>query len=237
MFLSTPVSHEEPSLPFKFTGGFALSPKVIGFMLSIQGVYSMTAQLLLFPFAVRRFGVLKTYRFVAMSWPLLYFSIPYLVFLPQQFQIAGVWFCLFWRVTAQILAYPSNSILLRNYASSNLDLGVINGVAASTASLSRAFGPTVSGFIHSKGLSMGYTGLAWWAAGLVCLLGALECMWLEDVHEKVDELQTLQDEEDVTHEVFINPLVIKAAIVAAGGSSESSSEDLVAPSKTPSTVR
>lgn len=83
---------------------------------------------------------------------------------------------------------------------------------------------------------MGYTGLAWWAAGLVCLLGALECMWLEDVDEKVDELQTFTDEEDATNEVFINPLAIDAAIVAAGGSSESSPEDLTAFSKTQPSV-
>ena len=142
----------------------------------------------------------------------------------------GVYLCLFWRITAQVLAYPSNSILLRNYASSTLDLGVINGVAASMASLSRAFGPTISGFIHSKGLSMGYTGLAWWAAGLVCLLGALECMWLQEVDEGMVESQTF-DEGDTTNEVYVNPLAVDVAIIAAGGSSESFSEDLTTSSE------
>lgn len=196
-------------------------------MLSIQGVYSMTAQLLLFPFAVRRLGALKTFRLVAITWPLLYFLIPYLILLPQRFQMSGIYICLFWRITAQVLAFPSNSILLRNYASSNLDLGVINGVAASTASLSRALGPTTSGFIHSKGLSIGCTGLAWWASGLVCLLGALECMWLEEVDERIDESQNL-DEENPPNDVFIHPLAINAALVSAGGSTENSSEDLIA---------
>lgn len=195
----------------------------------------MVAQLFLFPFAVSRFGSLNTFRFVVVSWPALYFLVPYLVFLPERFQTMGIYFCLLWRITAQVLAYPSNSILLRNYASSTLDLGVINGVAASTASLSRAVGPTVAGFIYSKGLKMGYTGLAWWAAGLVCLLGALECMWLKDVDEKVDD-SNMFDEEEVEAELFINPLAIDAAIVAAGGSGETLADEFRISSQTPPTV-
>lgn len=222
VFLSTPVSHEPPSLPFMFTGGFALSSKRIGLMLSFQGVYSMLAQLLLFPLVVRRFGTLKTFRFVVISWPMLYFLTPYLVLLPVRFQMTGVYVCLLWRITSQILAFPSNAILLTNSAPSMLVLGVINGIAASTASLSRAIGPTVSGFIHSWGLKMGCTGLVWWAAGLIGILGAVESLWVDEGCGRMN-LHTVEDEEVAIAEPLINSSAVDAAIVAADESGPGSS--------------
>lgn len=219
IFLSQKVSHVPASLPFKFTGGFALPAKLIGLMFSIQGVYSMMAQIFLFPFVVRRFGSLNTFRFVVISWPLLYFIVPYTVLLPKRFQMVGLSFCLLWRITAQVLAYPSNAILLTNSAPSLLVLGAINGIAASSASLSRAFGPTVSGIINSWGLGMGYAGLAWWASGIICILGAVESFWLEEVEGRMDSL-ALVDEESSLNEPYIDPLVIDAAISAARRNSE-----------------
>ncbi|MCJ1425955.1 hypothetical protein MMC29_003856 [Sticta canariensis] len=216
VFLSTPVSHEPPSLPFQFTGGFALSSKKIGLMLSFQGVYSMLAQLFLFPFIVRRFGTLKTYRFVVMSWPMLYFLTPYLVLLPVRFQMTGVCVCLVWRITSQILAFPSNAILLTNSAPSLLVLGVINGIAASTASMSRALGPTLSGFVHSWGLKMGCTGLVWWAAGLICILGAIESMWVDEGSGRMNP-HTAEDEEVGIADPLIKSSAMEVAIAAVDG--------------------
>lgn len=228
VFLSQPISHEPPQLPFKFTGGFALTTKTIGFILSVQGIYSMLAQLFLFPFVVRKFGSLKTFRFVAMTWPLLYFLLPYLVLLPNRLQMVGVYACLLWRVTAQVLAYPSNAILLTNSAPSMLVLGAINGVAASTASLCRAFGPTVSGVIHSWGLKMGYTGVAWWAGGLVCLLGAIESLWMSEAQGRMD-VPDPSDEEATFSESYLDPMAIDAAIAAVGSPVEDPMEDRKTP--------
>ena len=215
MFLSEPISHEPPSLPFNFTGGFAFSTKKIGFMLSVQGVYSMLAQLFIFPFAARRFGTLKTFRFVVMTWPLLYVLVPYVVLLPQWLQVPGVYLCLIWKITYHVLAFPSNAMLLTNSAPSLLVLGVINGVAASTASLARACGPTVTGILHSWGLGLGSSGLAWWASGLVSFLGALESLWLEEVKGRMDE-PDVQIEEGLPDNALIDPLALDAAINAAG---------------------
>ena len=211
VFLSTPISEEPPSLPFKFTGGFALPTKLIGLMLSLQGVYSMTAQIFLFPIVVRKFGSLRTFRFVIITWPVLYFLVPYLVLLPSQFQMVGIFVCLLWKITAQVLAYPSNAILLANSAPSMLVLGAINGIAASTASLSRAFGPTVSGIIYSWGLKLGYTGLAWWANGLICIIGAVESLWMEETDGSADSAQ-VRDEDSTLNEPFLDPLIIDAVI-------------------------
>ena len=216
VFLSSPVDHQPRSMPFKFVDGFGLSTPTIGFMLSVQGIYSMAATVFLFPFTARYWGSLKTFRFVLMTWPVLYVIVPYMVLLPPRLQIPGVYLCLFWRVTAQVLAYPSHAILLTNAAPSMLVLGAINGVAASTASLSRAFGPTVSGFIHAWGLKLGYTGLAWWVNGLVCVLGALESMLLQPTRGRMDQDDD-GDEEDPAAERLVPPLGIDTAILAAAG--------------------
>ena len=235
VFLSEPISQEPPSLPFKFTGGFALSSKTIGLLLSLQGIYSMMAQIVIFPLAVRHFGCLSTFRFVVISWPILYFLVPYLVLLPARIQIFAVYFCLTWKITAQVLAFPSNAILLTNSAPSMLVLGIINGVAASTASLMRAFGPTITGFVHSLGLELGYTVFAWWASGIICLVGAVESFWMVEGKGRMDEGTTI-DEEASSIEPLIDTSAVDAALLAAGGSGETLPESAFATTGTRSSA-
>ena len=213
VFLSEPISTQPVSLPFHFTGGFGFSSKTVGYMLAVQGVYSMVAQFCLFPRVAEHFGTLKTFRFVLITWPLLYLLVPYLVLLPQRLQMPGVYLCLLWKITAHVFAFPSNAILLRNSAPSS-HLGMVNGAGASFASLSRALGPTVTGLIHSWGLDVGTNGVAWWANGLVCLAGALESLWIEEVEDARDQGR-VQDEERLADEALIDPLAIDAAIDAA----------------------
>ncbi|KAF7716093.1 MFS-type transporter [Penicillium ucsense] len=183
VFLSTPKSDEAVVLPLKFTGGLGLPTKTIGFMLAVQGVYSMIAQLWLFPFVVKRFGTLRTFRFVLLAWPALYLAVPYLILLPAKLQMPAVYAALISKITFHVIAFPAIAILLANAAPTSKVLGSINGAAASTASLSRAFGPTITGLLHSKGLLSGYSVLAWWACGLVCLAGAIQSFWMEESAE------------------------------------------------------
>ena len=208
VFLSEPTSTEPTHLPFHFSGGFGLSSETIGFMLSVQGGYSIFATLYLYKIAADRFGTLNTYRFVLITWPLLYLLVPYLVLLPKRLQMPGVYLCLLWKITAQVFAFPSNSILVRNSAPSLMVLGMINGAVASTASLARTLGPTASGLIHSWGLEIGSTGVAWWACGVVSVIGALESLWIEEGAD-------VEAEERLADEALIDPLAIDAAITAA----------------------
>ena len=184
VFLSTPKSDDAVTLPFKFTGGLGLQTKTIGFMLAVQGVYSMIAQLWLFPFVVQNFGTLRTFRFVLLAWSPLYLAVPYLVLLPARVQMAAAYVALISKITFHVMAFPTTAILLANAAPSSKVLGSINGVAASTASLSRAFGPTVTGLLHSKSLESGYSVVAWWACGIVCVIGAIESFWMDESDPK-----------------------------------------------------
>jgi len=194
VFLSTPKSDDRVVLPFEFTGGLGLPTKTIGFMLAVQGVYSMIAQLWLFPFVVKHFGTLRTFRFVLLVWPPLYLAVPYLILLPAKLQMPAVYVALISKITFHVIAFPATAILLANAAPTSKVLGSINGAAASTASLSRAFGPTVTGLLHSKGLESGHSVLAWWACGLVCLVGAIQSFWMEESSEP----ERFKDQPDVS---------------------------------------
>ena len=164
-------------------------------MMAVQGIYSMFAQLWLFPWAVRRLGTLYIFRLVMLIWPLLYIIVPYTVLLPQHIQMPAIYFCLLTKITFHVIAFPSVAILLNNSVCSKLVLGTVNGVAASTASLSRAFGPAITGTVNVFGLRVGCIGLAWWLNGIVCVIGAVESYWMtevdgsDDSHPKEEEKQ------------------------------------------------
>ncbi|KAG9787325.1 MFS general substrate transporter, partial [Aureobasidium melanogenum] len=205
-FLSEEPQQAEVGLPFKFSGGFGLPTKTIGFMMAVQGFYSMFAQLGLFPFVVRRVGILRTSRAVMTVWPLLYFAVPYLALLPEHLQRPGIYFSLITKTTFQAIAFPANAILLANAVPSKSVLGTVNGAASSTACLARALGPVVTGYIHSAGLKLGYSGLAWWAGGLVCAVGALESYWMEESEGRLGSASHEQEEsscEPLLHSVAI----------------------------------
>ena len=194
VFLSQPSASVLPRLPFFFTGGFELSTKTIGLMLAVQGIYSMFAQLWLFPWAVRRLGTLNMFRLVMLVWPLLYLIVPYTVLLPERIRMPAVYFCLLTKITFHVIAFPSIAILLNNAVPSRLVLGTVNGVAASTASLSRAFGPAVTGTVNAFGLQIGCIGLAWWINGIVCAIGAMESFWMNEV-DRVDNSSKVEEKQ------------------------------------------
>src|SRR6202012_5394305 len=137
-FLSEQRMQSKPVLPFKSSGGFGLSTRAIGFMMAVQGAYSIFAQFFIFPFMAKRLGTLHSSRLVLTIWPLLYFAVPYLVLLPDHLQKTGIYFSLLTKITFQAISFPSNAILLANAVHSKSVLGTVNGFAASMACLARA---------------------------------------------------------------------------------------------------
>ncbi|KAJ8108834.1 hypothetical protein ONZ43_g6306 [Nemania bipapillata] len=182
VFLATapPKNRIEPSLPLKFVDGFNLDSKTVGIILSLQGAYQLLVNMFLVPRVLSRFGPLRSFRFIVVAYFLLYLLTPYLVLLPPAYRMIGLAIVLAWKCTFSTIVYPSNAILIADLAPSHLALGTINGVAASTASLCRAFGPTISGILYSVGLKTGYSGLAWWSSALVAIGGAIVGLRIPD---------------------------------------------------------
>ncbi|SMR41667.1 unnamed protein product [Zymoseptoria tritici ST99CH_1E4] len=187
VLLSMPKSDTPAHLPFQFTGGFELSTKVIGGILSVQGIIQMIATIVVFPWVNRRLGSLWTYRSVVLLYPFLYFLVPYISLAPDSLKMPLVYLALVWKVTAQAFAFPSSSIMLANSAPSSKVLGTLNGAAASAASACRAFGPTFSGLLQSAGLSIGTLGLPWWVNVLVAGIGAAISMCMVEEKRRVFE--------------------------------------------------
>lgn len=205
-----PENLEPWVLPFKFVSGYGLNTKQIGVILSVQGIYSMVATVFFFPIVVRRLGALGLFRLITISYPILYFTTPYLVLLPDSLRMVGVYAIVIWKCTFATMAYPANAILLTNSAPSLLMLGTINGVAASTASLSRAFGPTVSGLLFSAGLRLGYSGLAWWCSAVIALSGAVITLFMSEKGGRMDVDEKGDDEQEMGYEDRILESAIEA---------------------------
>ncbi|KAK4463688.1 major facilitator superfamily domain-containing protein [Cladorrhinum samala] len=203
VFLST--SPPEPampvSLPFKFADGFGLDTKTIGFILSVQGLYSMASTKLLFPFITQRFGALRLFKIMSVLYPLLYIFTPYIVLLPANLRMISVYAIVVWKCTFSTLAYPSNAILLTNSAPTTLTLGTINGAAASTASLCRALGPIISGFLYTMGMEGGCSGLSFWITGLVTIVGAYVGLAITEPRGRMDEKDDIEASPELDTEV------------------------------------
>ena len=193
------MSHEEskqtPQLPFKFEGGFNFSTQTIGSILAVQGVLQMIAQLFVFPWVSKRLGSLRTFWLTISLYPFLYLIAPYLALLPRNFRIPGIVMLLMWKVTAQSLSYPSLAMMLANAAPSKKVLGTLNGTAASSASVCRGFGPTVSGAVATLGDNIGVSGLAWWTCAGIAIIGWIPGFFMEEERRRPGFRGVDEDEE------------------------------------------
>ncbi|KAK3954605.1 major facilitator superfamily domain-containing protein [Pseudoneurospora amorphoporcata] len=195
VFLSTEPqgSQDSWSLPFKFADGFGYDTRTVGIILSIQGLYSMISTSFFFPRITGRIGALRLFQIISISYPLLYFATPYFVLLPSSVRMAGVYLLIVWKCTLATMAYPSNAILLTNSAPSTLTLGTINGVAASIASLCRAMGPIVSGYLYTVGLRMGYCGIVWWFTAFVTIGASFLSFGITEPRGRLDEKEEIEE--------------------------------------------
>ncbi|KAJ4381799.1 hypothetical protein N0V86_003164 [Didymella sp. IMI 355093] len=179
------------NLPFMFEGGFGWQTQNIGAFLAMQGAMQMVAQLFLFPWLSKKLGSLRTFWITMCLYPVLYILAPYLALLPENLRIPGLVFLLIGKVTFQSLSYPSLAIILANSSPSKRVLGTLNGAAASSASVCRGFGPTISGAVDSFGGNHHMSGLAWWAIACVALMG-----WLPGLMLKESDKPTISEDDE-----------------------------------------
>lgn len=160
------------SSPIKFTGPLQYPQEVIGVLMAFQGLYSLFSNYIVVAPITRRLGSLRLFRILSSSYFALYLVTPYVVLLPKELALPAIYVLAAWKCTYSTMAYPNNAILLANSAPSKDVLGSINGVAASIASLSRALGPVLSGYLFTFGNKSGYSVMVWWFSGLMTIVGA-----------------------------------------------------------------
>lgn len=192
VFMSTPrfdPKHPIPPwlkkqhFPFYFTGGLALPPKQIGAALAVLGTIGISLQLLLYPRLSSRLGIVWSYRYSLLLFPIAYFLVPFLVMIPSTTQppaaVGGilVWLgivgILFIQVLARTFALPATAILVNNCCPHPSVLGTIHGIGQSVSSASRTLGPVVGSLVFAHGLNVGVVGLAWWTLMVMAALGAV----------------------------------------------------------------
>ncbi|KIW20141.1 hypothetical protein PV08_00716 [Exophiala spinifera] len=169
-------------LPFYFTGGLQFSLPTIGLAMSILGFVGIFLQLTLYPSVNARFGLLRSFRWSLLVFPIAYALAPYLSLLINHSVV--LWFAIvivvLLQVGARTFAIPGSVLLINNSSPGPQLLGTIHGMGAATSSLFRTIGPIVAGHWYGSGLEMGVVGWAWWWLAFVSLLGVIPSLWAKD---------------------------------------------------------
>ena len=173
-----------------FTGGLSFSPSLLGSSLAILGVVGLALQILLYPWANSRFGLMRCFRYSLMLFPLAYFLAPYLALLPSATappQPAsglliwlGISLVLTLQVSARTFALPASIILVNNASPHPSVLGTIHGVGQSVSSAMRTLGPVAGGYWFGLGLDKGMVGLGWWAIASISAFGCVASLWVKN---------------------------------------------------------
>jgi hypothetical protein len=165
--------------PFSISGGLGLSMKTVGLIMSVNGIIALFIQAVVFPWLAGWLGVWKLFVFVTVLHPLAYFIVPYVARLPESLLFSGIYACLTIRNIFSIQAYPLMLILLKQASPSPSCLGKINGLAASVGAACRTIAPPVAGLLYGLGVDIRFTGLAWFGAGAVAIISAMQLSFVQ----------------------------------------------------------
>ncbi|KAG4435254.1 hypothetical protein IFR05_009250 [Cadophora sp. M221] len=168
------LSNTHLTNPFFIPGGLGLTVQKVGVIMSINGIIALFVQAIIFPLAAEALGIHKLFIMVSILHPVSYLIMPYLIYLPDSWLMAGIYTCLTIRNLLSILAYPVLLILIKEATPSPCVLGKINGLAASAGAACRTVAPPVAGYLYTLGSRMDFTGLAWYGSAFVAIIGALQ---------------------------------------------------------------
>ncbi|KAI2617985.1 MFS general substrate transporter [Hypomontagnella submonticulosa] len=187
VYLSSPPADNSEASFFAFAGGLGLRSSTIGLWLSVFGIGGILLQLFIYPRLQARIGTRGVFRIALFLFPITYAAAPYLSLLAGAGEDGPRWVCLGLVVCAQIMArtmaIPSTVILLTEAAPAKTVLGTIHGAGNMLASLARAVGPAIGGYVFAVGVEDGIIGLVWWLY-LVCIaLCALAWSYIMDRDE------------------------------------------------------
>lgn len=175
---------------FKFSGGLAFPPPLIGRAMAILGFIGIGLQFLLYPYANARFGLMRCFRFSLFLFPLAYFLAPYISLLPSAtpsplpasgFVIwAGISTVLMLQVSARTFALPASIILLNNSSPHPSVLATIHGLGQACSATFRTLGPILAGYWYGMWLERGVVGMAWWFVAAISAVGCVGSFYVRN---------------------------------------------------------
>lgn len=90
------------------------------------------------------------------------------------------------QIMARTLAIPSTVILLTDSAPSKSALSTVHGAGNMLASLARAIGPAVGGWVFASGMSWDVIGAVWWFYLTVVAICALAWSYTMKKNEDIE---------------------------------------------------
>ncbi|KAI0483776.1 major facilitator superfamily domain-containing protein [Xylaria cf. heliscus] len=173
VYLSSPPADNTEATFFAFSGGLGLRSATIGLWLSAFGIGGILLQLFIYPRLQKRIGTRGVFRIALFLFPVTYVAAPYLSLLAGDDGARWVFlgFVVCAQIMARTMAIPSTVILLTEAAPTKTVLGTIHGAGNMLASLARAVGPAVGGYVFALGVEEGVIGLVWW----IYLVGVALC--------------------------------------------------------------
>ena len=205
---------------FHIDGGLGLTTKTVGLIMSVNGIIALSIQAIVFPFVVGKLGVFGTFFLVTILHPVAFFIVPYLVFLPENLLFSGIYFCLTVRQLLSILDYPVILIMLKQACPAPRFLGKINGLAASVGAASRMIAPPVAGALYSLGRKVEFTGLAWYGAGFVAIIGTMQVFFVQREKDDGANVRSLARCLSKTVEQDVPKEVVNIRVVNEGSDAE-----------------
>ncbi len=182
VYLSSPPADNAEATFFAFSGGLGLRSATIGIWLAVFGIGGILLQLFIYPRLQRRIGTRGVFRIALFLFPLTYVAAPYLSLLADDHDARWVFlgFIVCAQIMARTMAIPSTVILLTEAAPARTVLGTIHGAGNMLASLARAVGPAVGGYVFALGVEEGMIGLVWWLYLVGVALSALAWSYLTE---------------------------------------------------------
>ncbi|KAI1757970.1 MFS general substrate transporter [Xylaria castorea] len=182
VYLSSPPADNTEATFFAFSGGLGLRSATIGLWLSAFGIGGILLQLFIYPRLQRRIGTRGVFRIALFLFPVTYVAAPYLSLLAGDHGARWVFlgFVVCAQIMARTMAIPSTVILLTEAAPAKTVLGTVHGAGNMLASLARAVGPAVGGYVFALGVEEGVIGLVWWLYLVGVALCALAWSYLTE---------------------------------------------------------
>ncbi|GAW18408.1 hypothetical protein ANO14919_078830 [Xylariales sp. No.14919] len=208
-FLSDPVVAFEDAhvrLPFGFVGGLGMPVDKVAISLALAGILGIPLQFFGYTWAVKRFGILKTWRVSLRGFPFTYFIIPYLSVVPSSSLRPAtrsgpfVWIAISLAQALMMcsasLAVPSQIVLTNNSSPHPSALGRTHSTAEMVNSFTRTISPVIAGLFYSYGSAHGVTGLPWWIMSGVATFGCIFSLWVFEGNGHEIKLETDKDDEE-----------------------------------------